>query len=57
MAHKVSDQVSWLSRFIQLQPGDVIVGLASYGQASYESHYNGGTGSNGLTSARHDMLL
>ena len=40
-----------------IQDGDVIVGLASYGQASYESHYNGGTGSNGLTSARHDMLL
>ena len=36
--------------------GDVIVGLASYGQASYEKEYNGGMGSNGLTSARHDVL-
>jgi phosphoribosylformylglycinamidine cyclo-ligase len=36
--------------------GDVIVGLASYGQASYEHEYNGGMGSNGLTSARHDVL-
>lgn len=36
--------------------GDVIVGLASYGQASYEYQYNGGMGSNGLTSARHDVL-
>jgi phosphoribosylformylglycinamidine cyclo-ligase len=35
---------------------DVIVGLASYGQASYETEYNGGMGSNGLTSARHDVL-
>lgn len=41
---------------IRIQPGDVIVGLASYGQASYESAYNGGMGSNGLTSARHDMF-
>ena len=40
----------------QIQAGDVIVGLASYGQASYEDDYNGGMGSNGLTSARHDML-
>jgi phosphoribosylformylglycinamidine cyclo-ligase len=39
-----------------IQPGDVIVGLASYGQASYENAYNGGMGSNGLTSARHDLL-
>jgi len=39
-----------------IQPGDVIVGLASDGQATYESSYNGGTGSNGLTSARHDVL-
>lgn len=37
-------------------PGDVIVGLSSYGQSSYEDTYNGGTGSNGLTSARHDLL-
>jgi len=36
--------------------GDVIVGLASYGQASYEDRYNGGMGSNGLTSARHDVF-
>lgn len=41
---------------INIQPGDVIVGLASYGQASYEKEYNGGMGSNGLTSARHDVL-
>ncbi|EOR92766.1 Phosphoribosylformylglycinamidine cyclo-ligase [Arcticibacter svalbardensis MN12-7] len=39
-----------------IQPGDVIVGLASYGQASYETEYNGGMGSNGLTSARHDVF-
>ncbi len=39
-----------------IQPGDVIVGLASFGKASYEEKYNGGTGSNGLTSARHDVL-
>ncbi|MFK7810774.1 MAG: AIR synthase related protein [Saprospiraceae bacterium] len=39
-----------------IQPGDVIVGLASYGQATYENNYNAGTGSNGLTSARHDLL-
>ncbi len=39
-----------------IQPGDVIVGLSSYGQASYETAYNGGMGSNGLTSARHDVF-
>ncbi len=39
-----------------IQNGDVIVGLASYGQASYETEYNGGMGSNGLTSARHDVF-
>ena len=39
-----------------IQPGNVIVGLASYGQATYEENYNGGMGSNGLTSARHDVL-
>lgn len=39
-----------------IQAGDVIVGLASFGQATYESAYNGGMGSNGLTSARHDVL-
>jgi phosphoribosylformylglycinamidine cyclo-ligase len=39
-----------------IRAGDVIVGLASYGQATYESTYNGGMGSNGLTSARHDVL-
>lgn len=40
----------------RIQAGDVIVGLASYGQATYEKEYNGGMGSNGLTSARHDVL-
>lgn len=40
----------------QIRPGNLIVGLASYGQASYEDSYNGGMGSNGLTSARHDVL-
>ncbi len=40
----------------KIQDGDVIVGLASYGQASYEKTYNGGMGSNGLTSARHDVF-
>lgn len=39
-----------------IQPGDVIVGLASFGQAAYETSYNGGMGSNGLTSARHDVF-
>jgi phosphoribosylformylglycinamidine cyclo-ligase len=39
-----------------IQTGDVIVGLASFGQASYENQYNGGMGSNGLTSARHDVF-
>jgi len=39
-----------------IKPGNVIVGLASYGQASYEKEYNGGMGSNGLTSARHDVF-
>ena len=40
----------------KIQAGDVIVGLASYGQATYEEEYNGGMGSNGLTSARHDVF-
>ena len=40
----------------RIQAGDVIVGLASFGQAIYESGYNGGMGSNGLTSARHDVF-
>jgi len=40
----------------KIQPGDVIVGLASYGRSSYEAEYNSGIGSNGLTSARHDVL-
>jgi phosphoribosylformylglycinamidine cyclo-ligase len=40
----------------RIQSGDVIVGLASFGQATYESAYNGGMGSNGLTSARHDVF-
>ncbi len=39
-----------------IQAGDVIVGLASFGQSSYETGYNGGMGSNGLTSARHDVF-
>jgi phosphoribosylformylglycinamidine cyclo-ligase len=39
-----------------IQAGDVIVGLASFGQAKYEKEYNGGMGSNGLTSARHDVF-
>lgn len=39
-----------------IQAGDVIVGLASYGKATYEKEYNGGMGSNGLTSARHDVF-
>ncbi len=41
----------------RIQPGDVIVGLASFGQATYEDEYNGGMGSNGLTSARHDVFF
>lgn len=41
---------------IKIKPGDVIVGLASFGQATYEERYNGGMGSNGLTSARHDVF-
>ena len=40
----------------RIQSGDVIVGLASFGQATYEQEYNGGMGSNGLTSARHDVF-
>ena len=40
----------------RIQAGDVVVGLASYGQTVYESEYNGGLGSNGLTSARHDVF-
>jgi phosphoribosylformylglycinamidine cyclo-ligase len=40
----------------RIQGGDVIVGMASFGQATYEKEYNGGTGSNGLTSARHDVF-
>ncbi len=39
-----------------IKPGNVIVGLASYGQSTYEKSYNGGMGSNGLTSARHDVF-
>ncbi len=39
-----------------IKPGQVIVGLASFGQASWETEYNGGMGSNGLTSARHDVF-
>lgn len=40
----------------KISPGDVIIGLASSGQATYEAEYNGGMGSNGLTSARHDVF-
>lgn len=40
----------------KIAPGDLIVGLASFGKASYENEYNGGMGSNGLTSARHDVF-
>ena len=40
----------------RIQPGDIIVGLASYGKATYENEYNAGMGSNGLTSARHDVF-
>ena len=40
----------------RIQPGDAIIGLASFGQANYETEYNGGMGSNGLTSARHDVF-
>jgi phosphoribosylformylglycinamidine cyclo-ligase len=40
----------------KIKEGDVIVGLASFGKATYEKHYNGGMGSNGLTSARHDVF-
>lgn len=40
----------------KIKEGDVVVGLSSFGQASYESTYNGGMGSNGLTSARHDVF-
>ncbi len=39
-----------------IQPGDAIIGLSSFGQTSYEKNYNGGMGSNGLTSARHDVF-
>ncbi len=50
----------WLKNKIvsneKIRPGNVIVGLAGYGQASYETEYNSGIGSNGLTSARHDVL-
>ena len=40
----------------RIQAGDVVVGLSSYGRATYEKEYNGGMGSNGLTSARHDVF-
>jgi phosphoribosylformylglycinamidine cyclo-ligase len=40
----------------KIQPGDIIVGFASFGQCAYESEYNSGIGSNGLTSLRHDLL-
>ncbi len=41
---------------IEIQHGDVIIGVSSYGQSTYENRYNSGIGSNGLTSARHDVL-
>jgi phosphoribosylformylglycinamidine cyclo-ligase len=41
---------------VDIHPGDVIIGLASFGQSVYEKEYNGGIGSNGLTSARHDVF-
>ncbi|NUM31969.1 MAG: phosphoribosylformylglycinamidine cyclo-ligase [Bacteroidetes bacterium] len=41
---------------IDIKPGNVIVGLSSFGKTNYETEYNAGTGSNGLTSARHDLL-
>ncbi|MDT0650693.1 AIR synthase related protein, partial [Autumnicola edwardsiae] len=41
---------------VNIKPGNVIVGLSSFGQATYEKEYNGGMGSNGLTSARHDVF-
>jgi phosphoribosylformylglycinamidine cyclo-ligase len=41
---------------VNIQPGDVIVGMASFGKANYEKDYNSGMGSNGLTSARHDIF-
>jgi phosphoribosylformylglycinamidine cyclo-ligase len=40
----------------RIRPGDIIIGLSSFGQTSYETQYNSGIGSNGLTSARHDLL-
>jgi len=40
----------------KIKPGDIIVGLSSYGRTTYETEYNGGMGSNGLTSARHDVF-
>jgi phosphoribosylformylglycinamidine cyclo-ligase len=40
----------------KITPGDIIIGFSSYGQATYEDQYNGGMGSNGLTSARHDVF-
>jgi phosphoribosylformylglycinamidine cyclo-ligase len=40
-----------------IQAGDVIIGLASSGKAEYETEYNSGIGSNGLTSARHDLFV
>lgn len=41
---------------VDIKPGDVLIGLASYGQSIYEKKYNSGIGSNGLTAARHDLL-
>jgi len=50
------DRLSNIISNDKIQPGDVIVALASFGQATYEKTYNSGIGSNGLTSARHDVL-
>jgi len=48
--------VPWLAVGQKIKAGDVIVGFASYGQSTYETAYNSGIGSNGLSSARHDIL-
>ena len=52
----VSSTIGRNKMLINIRPGDVIVGLSSTGQATYEKKYNGGMGSNGLTSARHDVF-
>ena len=52
----MSHETKRCDRQCRIQAGDVIVGLASFGKATYENEYNGGMGSNGLTSARHDVF-